>query len=256
MNRKVLVSALAAVLAAAGVGGCAEQAGPCVQIEPKADAALRKMSTTLGSATSFSFRSTTTMDEPVETGHLAQFSRSSQVVVHRPDKAFIRTEMGNDIWTLWYQGTTLTLLDKVGNAYATAKVPGRIDSMLDAAAREHGMTVPLSDLLFSDPYKALTTGAMTGKYIGQVEMDGVKCDHLLFIHDGLDWQIWIDAGTQAVPRKIVIDYKRLPDRPQFAAVLSDWNLTASANDTQFKPELPKDARQVELKKLISQAEGE
>jgi hypothetical protein len=103
MNRKLWVSALVAILAAIGVSGCAEQAGPRLRIDPRADAALRKMSATLGEAKSFRFQSATTMDEPVETGHLAQFSRGSQVAVHRPDKVYIRTEMGNDIWTLWYQ---------------------------------------------------------------------------------------------------------------------------------------------------------
>jgi hypothetical protein len=255
MNRKLCVTALAAILAAIGVGGCAEQSGPRVRIDPQADAALRKMSTTLGEARFFSFHSATTMDEPVETGHLAQFSRSSEVAVHRPNEVYIRTEMGNDIWTLWYQGTSLTLLDQVGNAYATAKVPGRIDAMLDAAARQHGLTVPLGDFLISDPYKALTARALTGKYIGRFDIGGTKCDQLLFTHDALDWQIWIDAGTQAVPRKIVIDYKRLPGRPQFAAELSDWNLAGPSDASQFKPVLPKDAKQVELKELLSEAEG-
>jgi hypothetical protein len=255
MNRRLLMAALGAALAAAGISGCAQQAGPRVRIDPQADAALRKMSTTLGKATSFSFDSVATMDEPVETGQLVQFSRDSHVVVHRPNCAFVRTEMGKDVWILWYQGTNLTLLDKIGNSYASAKVPGQIDAMLDAAAKEHGLTVPLADLLFSDPYKALTTGALTGKYIGQFVMAGAKCDHLLFTHDAIDWQIWIDAGTQTVPRQIVIDYKRLPGRPQFSVVLSDWNLAVPAGSGQFKSVLPKDARQVELKKLIGEAEG-
>jgi hypothetical protein len=253
MNRKLMVSMLAATVLAVGISGCAEQ-GPRVRIDPQADQTLRKMSATLGAAKSFSFSSMTTMDEPVETGQLVQFSRQTRVVAQRPDRLYVQTEMGNDIWTLWYKGTNLTLFDKAGNAYASAKVPGRIDAMLDTAAKQHGLTVPLGDFLFADPYKSLTMGALTGKYIGQVQMDKGKCDQLLFTHDALDWQIWIDAGTQAVPRKILIDYKRLPGRPQFTAVLSDWNLAPPAKDEQFEPCVPKDAKQVELKRLLGEAE--
>lgn len=196
------------------------------------------------------------MDEPLQTGQMGQFSRESRVVVRRPDRVFVQAEMGNDVWTLWYQGTDVTVLDKVGNAYASVKVPNRIDAMLDSAAKQHGLTVPLADFLFSDPYEALTGEALTGKYIGQFEIEGAKCDLLLFTQDALDWQIWIDAGTPPVPRKIVIDYKRLPGRPQFAAVLSDWNLSAPAEEGQFTPVLPKGAKQVEIEKLVGEAEGE
>jgi hypothetical protein len=256
MSRISVVILLTALAGLAGVSGCAEKANPCLRIDPQADAALHKMSATLSHAKSFSFQSMTTMDEPVETGQLVQFSRQIRVVAQRPDRLFVQTQMGNDAWTLWYEGTSLTLLDKVGKAYASAKVPGRIGAMLDTVAREHDLTVPLSDFLFADPYEVLTTGALTGKYIGQFEMAGAKCDQLLFTHDALDWQIWIDAGGQAVPRKIVIDYKRMPERPQFTAVFSDWNLAAPAEAAQFTPQLPKETKRVELDELLAGVEGE
>jgi hypothetical protein len=254
-SRTSCVPILAMLLALAGLGGCAEQTRPRVSIEPQADVALRRMSTTLGSARSFSVQSETTMDEPLATGQMAQFHRRANVIVHRPDRIFIRAERAEDTWTLWYRGTHLTLFDAADNVYASVRVPSRIDDMLDAAAKEHGLTLPLADLLFSDPYKVLTAGALTGKYIGQPEVDGVRMDHLLFTHDALDWQVWIDTGAQAVPRRIVIDYKRLPGRPQCAAVLSEWNLSAPAEDSQFKPTVPKDAQQVDMTTLIGEAKG-
>jgi hypothetical protein len=53
-----------------------------------------------------------------------------------------------------------------------------------------------------------------------------------------------------VPRKLVIDCKGLPGRPQFAVVLSDWNLSARTRDEQFKAVLPKQAKKVEMAKLL------
>lgn len=239
----------------AGLAGCAETTKPRVNIDPQADASLRRMSTALSSARCFSLHSETTMDEPQKTGQMVQFHRRADLVVRRPDRIFIQAKRGDNTWTLWYRGTNLTLFDAAGNSYSTIKVPDRIDNMLDAAARQYGLTLPLADLLFSNPYKEMTGGALTGKYLGQPEVDGVKTDHLLFTHDTLDWQVWIDTGAQAVPRRIVIDYKRLPGRPQFTAVLSDWNLDARAEDGQFKPAVPTEARQVDMATLLGEAKG-
>lgn len=255
MNRIGLISALAGVVAGVGASGCAQQTSRRVNIDPQASQALHRMSDTLAKARSFSFQGATTMDEPLPTGQMGQFSRQVHVLVHRPDKVYVRTQQGDDIWVLWYHSTNLTLLDTAGKTYACLKVPSRIDSMVDDVATRHGLTLPLADLLSSDLYEDITTGVLVGKYIGQAQMEGVQTDQLLFTHDALDWQIWIQTGPQPVPRKILIDYKRLPGRPQFAAVLSEWNLSAPATDEQFVPDVPKDAKQVGMTTLLHEAEG-
>jgi hypothetical protein len=246
----------AIMLAAGAAGGCAEKARSCLDIDPRADEALRKMSDTLGGARSFSFRSVATMDAPIETGQLAQFSRDVHIIVRRPDAIFAQSHQGKDVMSLWYQGTNLTVLDKTPNTYATLQVPGQIDAMLDDVAAKQGLTLPLSDFLFSDPYKMLTANAQTGRYVGEHDLDGVKCHHLLFTQEAIDWQIWIDAAKQPVPRKLVIDYKSLTERPQFVAILSDWNLSAPVADGQFKAVVPTNAKKVELAQLLQPGQGE
>jgi hypothetical protein len=240
----------ATILAAGILSGCAEQSRPRVSMDPRAENALRKMSDALGKARSFSFQSAAAMDEFIATGQLAQFSRESRIVVRRPDRTFVESRRRDDVWFLWYRGCELTLLDTAAKTYACVKVPPRIEAMLDDVAQKHGLTLPLADLLFPDPYKVMTADAQTGRYLGLHDVSGVKCHHLLFTQAAVDWQIWIDAGAQPVPRKLVIDYKNLPGRPQFTAVLSDWNLSARAKDEQFKAVLPKEARKVEMARLL------
>jgi hypothetical protein len=252
--KRVRFGPVCAALVAAGVAsGCAEQARSCLDIDPRADEALRKMSAALGGARSFSFRSVSTMDEPIATGQLAQFTRQIRVAVCRPNEIMAESHQGDDVFAVCYRDTNLTVLDKTANTYASVQVPGRIDEMLDDVARKYGLTLPLADLLFSDPYKVLTADAHTGRYVGLHEVGGVKCHHLLFTQEIIDWQIWIDAGKEAVPREFAIDYKTLPERPQFTAVLSDWNLSAKAGDGQFRPVLPAGAKQVELAQLFEAA---
>jgi hypothetical protein len=253
MSNARLKSALGAAALAICLSGCAEQARSRMDIDPRADDALRRMSAAIGGAKSFSFRAVATMDEPVDTGQLAEFTRENRIVVRRPDRIRAEAHQGDDALFLWYAGRTLTVHDKASNTYAALQVPGRIDAMLDDVAAKHGLTLPLADLLFSDPYKTLTADAHMGRYVGLAELGGVKCHHLLFTQELIDWQIWIDAGKESVPRKFVIDYKNLPGRPEFSAVLSDWNLTAPTGDEQFKSAVPKDARKVELAHLFEAA---
>jgi hypothetical protein len=244
---------LAGLLAVAAAGGCAQPVRSGLDIDPQADDALRRMGTTIGRAKAFSFTALATTDEPVDTGQLARFTRENHVVVRRPDRLRAEARQDEDALFFWYEGSRLTLLDRQSNTYAAFDVPGRIDAMLDEVAGRHGLTLPLADLLLTDPYHALTADAHMGRYIGLVEVDGSRCHHLLFTQELIDWQIWIDAGREAVPRRFVIDYKSLPGRPEFSAVFRDWNLSAPAPDDLFKAAVPKDARRVEIAQVAGAA---
>lgn len=227
-----------------------QPASHSARIDPRAEKTLRSMSDKLGHARALSFKAATSMDEPIETGQMAQASRELKVAVHRPDRAFVECHAGDDVWALWYRGKEITLLDKTGNVYASVAAPATIDGMLEDVAQKHGLTLPLADLLFSDPYKVLTQEVRTGRYVGLHEVSGVKCHHLLFTQNGVDWQIWIDAGETPLPRKFVIDYKNAPGRPQFTAIFSDWKLSDPPKEDQFEPVIPKSAQKMALKKLL------
>lgn len=243
---------IASTLLSAGLfAGCAENK---LDIDPRANDALRGMSRAIGGSNSFSFRTLCVMDEPVGPGQTGQFSREARIVVHRPDRLFGEGKEGDGVFDFWYQGRTLTVLERPKNVTATVEVPGRIDEMLDMAAKQYGLTVPLADFLFSDPYKTLTADVQSGRYVGQNDVDGAKCHHLLFTQELIDWQIWIDTASPALPRKFAIDYKLVPGRPQFTALFSDWNLKAAAGDDVFKPVIPEGATKVDIGALLRAAE--
>jgi hypothetical protein len=268
MMQRVRFGLILAISVASGVlNGCANvtssssrtetggsPAARPAHIDPRADEALRRMSAALSNAKSFGLKGAATMDELLPSGQLAEFSRETRVVVRRPDRLFAEIHRGEGAWLFWYAGNDLTVLDKRANTCASVQVPGRIDDMLDDLAEKHGLTMPLADLLFADPYKVLTADALTGQLVGTHEVNGVECTHLLFTQANVDWQIWIETGKMPVPRKVVIDYKTLPGRPQFAAMLSDWNLSAAADDDQFKPALPADARKIDLAQMLKDKE--
>jgi hypothetical protein len=218
-------------------------------IDPTADRALHQMSDLLAEAKAFRVRSTATIEEHLESGQVAQFPRSARILVRRPDCLYAEVLHGPKAFKFWHSGKELTILDVRKNLYTTIETPSRIDKMLDFLAEEQGVVFPLADLLFPNPYEVLTERVTSGTYLDRQAVGDNECHHLLFTQDNVDWQIWIDAGKAPVPRKVVITYKGDPDQPQYEGVLDEWQ-RATPEDKEFTPDLPKEARRVELTEIL------
>jgi hypothetical protein len=108
------------------------------------------------------------------------------------------------------------------------------------------MVIPLADLTFADPYKCLVENVRRGQYVGTGYVFGTKCHHLAFRQPNVDWQIWVTDGEKPLPRKVVITFKDSPAHPQFTAFVSDWDLSARADDAAFTLKPPADAKKVEF----------
>src|SRR5262249_26108165 len=130
MKRPGLRSGFAVALAVGVLSGCAAQpAQPGMKqpaqsrmkmnVDPQADEALHRMSNALGNASTLSFQATAHMDEHIAPGQLAQSTRQVRVVLRRPDRLYVESHQGEDVWVLWYQGSNLTLLDKTANTYSS-----------------------------------------------------------------------------------------------------------------------------------------
>ena len=90
-----------------------------------------------------------------------------------------------------------------------------------------------------------------GKYLGVHQAAGVPCHHLSFGQDGVEWQIWIDAGAQPLPRKLAIAYWDQPGVPQYQAVFRHWTLDPKLTADQFVFKLPTGAKKIDLKDLAA-----
>ena len=72
----------------------------------------------------------------------------------------------------------------------------------------------------------------------------------------IEWQIWIDASDQPLPRKLVINYVHEPGEPQYSAVLRRWNLDPQFPDDLFTFEAPEGAQKVDAKAMARPSEGD
>jgi len=209
------------------------------------DSILKQMSDFLTSAQSFGFTAHELIDQ-VEEDQRIQYSNTRSMLVRRPNRIF--TEAYGDLVnrSVWYDGKSFTLLDHAFNSYIQAPAPDSIDALLDQLEAQLEVVVPLGEILSEDVYQTLKPQIPQARYLGLHQVGGIECHHIIFTQKDLDLQLWVDASSTPVPRKLVIVYKREPGIPQYAAVISDWDFTVATPDELFEFHPPEGAREINM----------
>jgi hypothetical protein len=215
-------------------------------VDPRADALVRRMSDRLARAAAFAIEAEEVYDEVPEQSPRRQLTNLRHVAMRRPDRLVGDAEGDALNRTFWYDGKTFAALDKEQYVWAAGAVPPTVDQALDWVFEQTGTVVPLADFLYADSYARLMEGVQRGVYLGVHEAAGVPCHHLSFEQATIDWQIWIDAGEEPLPRKFVITYKTEDEVPQYSVTIRQWNLQARLPDALFTFTPPEGSRQVEI----------
>jgi hypothetical protein len=218
-------------------------------VEPKASQLLRKMSDYLASLEQFSVQTENALDVILRSGEKIQFDNPAECAIQRPNK--LRADRKGDIANqeFYYDGKTLTLYNPDQKYYATVEAPPTIDETLDFARASLDVYAPAGDLLYRNAYEILMEDVVSGFYVGLSVVDGVKCNHLAFRGNEVDWQIWIEDGDKPLPKKFVITTKWMTGAPQFTVVVKSWNLSPKLTEDMFTFEPPKDAQKIDFIRL-------
>jgi hypothetical protein len=239
----------------AGCSKCPPAAanGAAPAVAEPADRLLKELSAYIGSAEQFTFHADITFDHVLPSGQKLQFSATEEVALKRPRGLYV--EWSGDLGDrqLWYDGKSITLYDPSTVFYASEAAPPEIDKMLDKLITQLDFSPPLSDFLYSDPYKTVRGNVQYGFDLGQNDVDGRSCRTLAFVEKDIDWQIWIENGPQLTPCKLVITYKTQPGQPQFTAVFSDWDFSPRIAEPVFTPELPSGTQKVPFETVSAAA---
>jgi hypothetical protein len=221
-------------------------------VEPRVDEIVRKMSDRLAKASAFALEAEELYDEVPKHSPRQQLTAVRRVALRRPDR--LASDASGDALnrSAWYDGKVLTALDKEHNTWASGTVPDTIDGALDWAFDTTGTVIPLADFLYADVYSRLMESVQRGVYLGIHEAAGVPCHHLSFEQATIDWQLWIDAGPEPLPRKLVIAYKTEDEVPQYAVTIRKWNLDAKLPDELFRFEPPEGARRVDIPAFVGE----
>ena len=225
-----------------------EPTGPAIDRE--ADRLLRAMSDALTKSQRFALEAEEVFDEIPDVGPRRSLSNVRRIAIERPNRAIADVTGESANRSVWFDSGHLIVLDKEQNAYARLDAPKTVHEMLDWAADEYGIDVPLSDLFYPDLYATLTRGVIKGEYLGLQTVEGTPCHHLAFEQETIDWQIWIDAGASPVPRKMTIAYKTEVGEPQYTVFIRSWNLHPTFPAEMFRFEAPEGASEMQIDKVL------
>ncbi len=214
-------------------------------VEPRVEGVLRRMSDLLASSSSFAFKAEEIVDEVLDSGFKAELSHTRTIALRRPGRVVTNVDGDTAHRTAWFDGETVTVLDRQHNRYAVLDTPNDIDQMLDYVAEEFDVVFPLADILHSDVYESLTTGASYTSYLGIHQVEDVPCHHLAFANEWLEWQLWVAAEGPTLPRKFAITYMDEPGEPKYTARFLSWNLSPELDDELFVFEAPEGAHEME-----------
>jgi hypothetical protein len=215
-------------------------------VDPRADELVRQMSDLLARSSSFALEAEEMYDEVPEQSPRQQLTSLRHVAMRRPNR-LVGDATGDALnRSFWYDGKTFSALDKEQYVWASGAVPPTVDQALDWVFEQTGTVIPLADLLYSDSYTRLMGDVQRGAYLGIHEAAGVPCHHLSFEQATIDWQIWIDAGREPLPRKLVITYKTEDEVPQYAVTIRKWNLQAQLPDALFAFSPPEGATRIDV----------
>lgn len=206
------------------------QAAP---LDQKALATLKRMSATLSSAQAFTYQARTISEVPATNGQFLTLFSHADVALKRPDK--LRAHLTGEAphFDFFYDGTTAAAFAPATNVYSVSKAPPTIDAMLPGLEKETGIRFASAGLLFSDPYKVLTKDLKSALYVGPGVVNGAACDHLAFRSDGVNWEIWVEAGARALPLRLAATYTDRPNFPRVLVEFSRWNLHPGLHPGDF-----------------------
>jgi hypothetical protein len=215
-------------------------------VDPRVDRIFRVMSDHLKNAGEFVFEAEITYDDILPSGQKIQYSADFTAAVDRPDRVWTFYKGDTRVNRTFYDGKTFVLYQPAGNVYASWKAPASIDDLMDRIDEQLGFTPPLSDLLYSDLYVAVEESMTVGHYAGLHSVNGIPAHHLIYSHDHVDWQVWIEDGPRPLLRKMVITYKDLPGSPQFSATIKSWDLAPRLSPQLFVFDPPEGAQKIEF----------
>ena len=196
-------------------------------VEPKAMDLLKATSARLAAAKSMSFTATVGYEFPSKLGPPIAYTMRYDVTMQRPDKLKIVMPGDGPPSEFYYDGKTMMAYAPAENLVAVADAPPTIDAALMAAYNNTATFFPFTDILVTDPYVAMTEGAILAFYIGQsTVLGGVKTDMVAWANKDVFLQIWIGVDDK-LPRRIRAIYAADPAQLRNELDLSNWKLDSA-----------------------------
>ncbi len=215
-------------------------------LEPKAMDLLKATSARLAAAKSMAFTAVASYEYPSQLGPPILYTVRYDVAMQRPDKLRVLIPGDGPASEFYYDGKSIMAYAPAEDLVAVAAAPPTIDGALKAAFDTADIYYPFTDLLVSDPYAAMTDGAILAFYIGPSGMVGnTKTEMLAWANSAVFLQIWIGTDDK-LPRRVRAVYSADPLSLRHELDLSNWQIDSEIPADSFTSDKAKNAQQMKF----------
>ena len=250
-----VLAVLAAVNPRAWEAGVARfAAAPAVaDTSDPALAAVRRMTTRLAAARSFTVDAVRYMDAELLEGRSVPDSAGIHVEVKRPDKVHAVLRSPEQERHFYFDGRNVTVYDVTKKFYATEPVRGNIDDMLRYLDEHFSFMPPLAEFVANNPWAFLGVRANSAQLAGTRTFNGAECRQVNITGDVADAQLWVATSTN-LPCGLSATFTRMEGEPKLRAGFSNWRIGAAIPESNFVFRPPPDARRIPMMRLPASAE--
>ena len=235
--------------------GCRQDDGPPVAFTAAPDEQgplapeelLTQMAAFMAAHDDYSFEALVTYQSLQESGQTLHFDLNQRVAVSQPDRLFWRTlndDASSD--TAWYSAGQFSMLKHPDDIYGQIDVPATIPEMIDVVTNDYGLVVPFSDLLASGGESVFLRDLQSSEYQGLAWVEGAWSHHLALRNELVDFELWVHAVGDPIPRILAITWKLEEGQPNYLARFREWNFSPTFDESQFEFEAPSDAERIEI----------
>ena len=193
-------------------------------LEPRAVELLKGMSARLAAAKSLSFTAVASYEYPSRLGPPIVYSMRYDVALQRPNQLKIVVPGDGPASEFYWDGKEMIAFAPAENLVAVASAPPTLEGALKQAFDTAAIYFPFTDLLLSDPYAAISPGAVTAFVVGpSAIVGGVKTDMIVWANNEVFLQIWLGAEDK-LPRRIRAQFRADPKNLRHDLELSNWQL--------------------------------
>jgi hypothetical protein len=216
-------------------------------------AAVRRMTTRLASARSFTVDAVRQMDAELLEGRTVPESAGIHVEVRRPDKVHAVLRSPGEERHFYFDGRAVTVYDATKKFYATEPVRGNIDDMLRYLDEHFSFMPPLAEFVANNPWAFLGVRARSAQLAGARSFNGAECRQVNITGEVADAQLWVATATN-LPCGLTATFTRMEGSPKLRAGFSNWRLGAAVPDAHFVFRPPPDARLIPMMRLPASGE--
>ena len=210
---------------------------------------VKKSYNYLGSLKSYTYKATILNEDAYADHMMLYITHNYSVSVQRPGK--VRIEVRGDVEnrnTIMNDGK-VSIYDTEENKYAEIPVEDDIDDALDTLIDDYNLSIPLTQLLYSDTAEDLEDELKSeGYYFGTVNVDGKPCYYVGFPGKEWDIQLWIEKGDRPLIRRAAFVDKMMKGQPR-SMIKVTWDIDEMIDQSLFTFAAPKGATKVEVKKI-------